>query len=108
MNFKTAFFIALIFLLVSNVGWLATFIDQMITYDHTSQEYKYQRENLFLVKKLLLDFSKNITKEEILTILENTYSKHLIKAEDGLLFVDGVGLKFEENKLTEITYMNEP
>lgn len=55
----------------------------------------------------MTDFCKHENKEEILKILRDKYSDHIIK-EEGILFVDRIGLKFEGDKLSKIVFMNEP
>ena len=107
MSFKTAFFIALIGLIITNLIWLYVFINQSVTYDHTSEEYKHRAEDLKLMSELLTDFANHTQKEKIVSILKEKYSHHVIKEEDGILFVDNIGLKFDGNKLTRIVFMNE-
>jgi hypothetical protein len=107
MSFKKAFFIALFFLLVTNLGWLYVFINQAVTYDHTREEYKHLIKDIKLMKKLMTDFGKHENKEQMVKILKDRYSDYIIKEEEGILFVDRIGLKFDGNNLTEIVFMNE-
>lgn len=108
MNFKKTFFIALIILIVTNLGWLFVFINQSVTYDYTLEENKHLIKDIKLMRELMADFSKHESKEEIMKVIKDKYSGHIIKEEEGILFIDRIGLKFEGTKLAKIVFMNEP
>lgn len=108
MSFKQAFFVALIFLLLTNLGWLYIFINQSVTYDHTRQEYKYRINEAKLMKRLMTDFCKDESREKIMKIVKEKYSDHILKEDKGVFFVDSIGLKFSGDKLSEIVFMDEP
>lgn len=107
MSFKMMFFISLAIIIVTNFFWLYSFINRSVTYDHLQQETTHLKENINLMKGLMVDFSRSIDKEKIVTVLTKEYSNQIIKEEDEVLFVDNIGLKFENNKLTSIIFMNE-
>jgi len=107
MNFKTAFFITLATLLITNFIWLYIFVDRSVTYDYIRQEISYLKKDLGLIRNLMTDLKGTDDEEQIIKVLEKKYSDHVIKKDDGYLFVDDVGLKFESGKLAEIVFMNE-
>jgi hypothetical protein len=107
MSFKPAFFIALILLLVTNLVWLYIFVNQSVSYDYTREEYKHRINEAKLMRELMLDFSKDKNKKEIMKIIKLKYSSHILKEENGIFFIDSIGLKFDEDKLTKIIFMNE-
>lgn len=107
MNFKIISFILLAVTIVTNFIWLYIFIDQSVSYDHLQQETAYLKEDLNLMRNLMVDLNGSIEMGKIRAILKNKYSNRIIKEEDGYLFVDDIGLRFENNKLTRIVFMNE-
>jgi len=108
MNFKKAFFIVLIILIATNLFWLYESIDQSVTHDYTMQGYKYLKEDINLMRELMTDFSEHESKDRMVKIVKDKYSGHIVKEEEGILFIDRIGLKFEGNKLAKIAFMNEP
>ncbi len=108
MGFKKAFIITLAILLATNLVWVYLSVNQAITYDYTMQGYKYLKEDIKLMRELMADFSEHESKEEMMKIIKDKYSGHIIKEEEGILFIDRIGLKFEGNKLARIVFMNEP
>ena len=107
MNFKMIFFISLAIIVITNFLWLYVFINRSVTYDHLQQETKHLKEDINLMRALMIDFNGITDKERILEILKNKHSNRIIKEEDGALFVDNVGFRFEDNKLAEIVFMND-
>ena len=55
----------------------------------------------------MVDFNDSNDKGKIVAILKNKYSNRIIKEENGVLFVDNIGLRFKNNKLSKIVFMNE-
>ena len=108
MSFKSAFFIVLILLLVTNLGWFYIFVNQSVSYDYTREECKHRINEAKLIRKLMLDFSQDKNEKEIMKIIKLKYSNHILKEENGVFFIDSIGLKFDEGKLTKIIFMNEP
>lgn len=107
MNFKVMFFIALGIIVITNLLWLYIFIDQSVTYDYTLQTTKGLRKDINLMRTLVIDFDGTNDKERIIEILKKKHSDLLKIEEDGTLFVENIGLRFENNKLAEIVFMND-
>ena len=107
MNSKTLSFIFLAIIISTNLFWLYIFVDQSVSYDHLQREITYLREDRDLMRNLMMDFNGSISMVEVRTILKNNYSNQIIKEENGSLFVDDIGFKFKNNKLTGIVFMNE-
>jgi len=107
MNFKMMFFISLAIIVVTNFIWLYIFINRSVTYDHSQQEITHLKEDLNLMRSLIIDFNGYNDKETVVATLKNKYSNRIIKEEDGALFVDDIGLRFENNRLSGIIFMNE-
>ncbi len=106
MNFKIAFFIILISLLVTNVFWVYLFVDQSISYDYNEQEIKYLKKSVELIKTLLFDSIVVNKRRQIIKIVKTKYPNHILKEEEDIFYIDNIGLKFDGDKLVEIVVMN--
>lgn len=100
-------FIALGIIVVTNLLWLYIFIDQSVTYDYTQQETKHLKEDINLMRTLIIDFDGSNDKEKIIAMLKKKHSDLFKIEEDGTVFVENIGLRFKNNKLAEIVFMNE-
>ena len=108
MGFKRAFIITLILLLATNLVWVYIVVDQGITYHYTREDFKYRIKEAKLMKSLMMDFCKGENREKIMKIVNEKYSDHILKEDNGVFFVDSIGLKFSGGKLSEIVLLDEP
>jgi hypothetical protein len=80
---------------INNLFWVFGAFDESVTIDHLTQESIYKEKDVNLLKKLAMDLSvATLEKEKVEMIVMEKYSEHLIKRQDNILFIDGVGLKF--------------
>jgi hypothetical protein len=95
---KKYMIILLILLIITNLVWLFIIIDQSVTLDYIREENKHLSKRVELIKNLANDLKSKETKSEIIMIIEEKYKNHLIKEdEDAVLFIDDVGITFENN-----------
>lgn len=108
MNYKLGFFVLLAIAVLTNLFWLVRLLDRSIAVDHAQQEHRYQSRDLDLLRQLTIDLAACSDKAAFTKVLKQKYPNRIIKEEDGLLFVDGVGFGFEGDRLSRITFMSEP
>ena len=107
MNSKKMLFVAVVIVIITNVFWAYIYFDRALTNDYMQQEMNHLKEDINLMRNLIIDLSCLNDKNKIISLLKSKYSKCIIKEEDGALFVDRIGLKFINNKLSSIVLMNE-
>ncbi|HSC78472.1 MAG TPA: hypothetical protein VLB32_07905 [Candidatus Acidoferrales bacterium] len=82
--------------------------DQAITIDHAHQEQRYLREDRDVVRKLAVDLAKGTKRDKVEEMLAKYSQQHIVKQEDNdTIFVDGVGVRFRGDELSDILFMNE-
>lgn len=108
MNYKLGFFVLLAIVVLTNLFWLVQLLDRSIAADHAQQEHRYQSKDLDLLRQLTIDLAACSDKAAFSKLLKSKYANRIVKEEDGLLFVDGVGFGFEGERLSQIRFMSEP
>jgi hypothetical protein len=82
-------------------------IDRSVSVDHLSTSVKHHKQTVQLLTELAVDLNQECRQPNPEQWFEQHYkAKHLISREDGMLFIDNVGLKFEGGKLRKISLMD--
>ena len=96
-------------LLVLCLFLLYVVVDRSVSLDHARSQQREISKERSVLRQLILDLSTAMKKSEIKTLLGSKYKgSHIVKEEDGnTIFVDGVGLRFHGEDLTDIVFMSE-
>ena len=94
---------------VALVGYLLYgVVDQAVSLAYARAAQTYLEEDRELLRQLAVDFAKGPRRRELEDLIQRKYRQgHLVKEEDGALFVDSVGLRFRGDELVAIEFMNE-
>lgn len=84
-------------------------IDSSVSLDHARSQQREVSKERSALRQLTLDLSTDMNKSEIRALLASKYKgSHIVKEEDAnTIFVDGVGLRFQGDDLTDIVFMSE-
>jgi len=104
--------VLLLAMVVSNGAWVYLVLDRAVSLDYARQEQKYLKESLALLKRISIDLlamksAGGPSRAEALLWFQEKYRGHVVKEEDGVLFIDEIGLRFADGKLAEIVFLNE-
>lgn len=82
-------------------------IDQSVTLDHQTQQNINSTKNIELLKKMLEVKMIGMKKEEVTQFIQSDLTKdHLVKYEADSISIDNIVLKFKDQKLISIEYIN--
>ena len=83
-------------------------VDQSVALDHARAAQRSLEEDRAVLRKLTLDLAKAAKRDEVEAVLATEYAQgHIVKREADTIFVDGVGLRFRDDELVGIVFMNE-
>jgi hypothetical protein len=103
----------LLIALLVTVGVLCSYLlyrvmDLSVSLDHAWAEHRQVMADRQLLRALLEDLSKGQHHATTKPLIVGKYStSHVVKEENGVLWVDGVGLRFAEEKLTGVMLLND-
>jgi len=101
--------LGLLILIVLCVFLLYSWIDTLVSLDHAHQGQKYQRRQIEVLERLVLETGKRMSRSEIKQVVTQHFRKdYLIKedAEDEIS-VDNIILKFRGDSLVEVKSLND-
>lgn len=106
MKKKWVIIVSLIFMVV-NACWVVLFVDQSLFLDDTKTELKHQQDDLNLLREIMIETKGFTTKEQFLDLFERKYSGSFKLEGENLIYVDEIGLKFDEDRFVDVVFMNK-
>ena len=101
-KWKISFFITLFALVITNVAWLYTVIDNGVTYTYQQVHLDEKEKSVDMLSNLIVKGGKKYSKKDILHILRQTNKDAFIVEEENLINVEGVMFIFKNGTLSEI------
>jgi predicted metal-dependent TIM-barrel fold hydrolase len=101
MDWKRAFYAALVLLAASNLGWMYVVVDHGVT--DTYQEVVDQETRAGLgVMKRLVPRAAPLTRADVLTLLRQTNPDAFIVNTDTSVILGGLHFEFEQERLVRV------
>lgn len=101
-NWKTAFFVCLVALVISN-GYLSfQLLDEGITNTYKSETMEKQDEALRLLGEIIVEEGKTYTQKDILFLLRQKYEDGFIVEDSNSVSYQGIKFLFENDSLVSI------
>lgn len=85
-------------------GWVNT----MVSLDHSRQAQEYGRRRTEVLRDLIRALGPTFDREEVVRLVRTRMGEgHIVKVSEGVIQVDDVLMKFEGDKLKEVTFLDE-
>ena len=82
-------------------------VDQSITVSHQRDSLRHHEQTRLLLAQISVDIAAHGEHKDLEHWLAERYkTSRIVKREDGALFIDAVGLRFRDGKLSEIVFMD--
>ena len=101
-HWKTAFFVCLILLVVSNVYLYFQLLDSGITNTYTSDTIEKQDEAIRLLGKIIVEEGKVYSQKDVLFLLRQKYPNGFIVEDSNTVSYEGIKFKFEQDSLVDV------
>lgn len=102
-NWKIAFFISIITLVISNIFWLYTTVDHSVSYGYQNVSLREQMKTSEILSSLIIKGSQQYSKKDILYILRKQNENAFIVEEENIIIINSIRFLFKNNKLIKIT-----
>ena|SRR5689334_8555067 len=97
----------IVVLLIGNLYFIYWLLDRAAFEDDLKSQLDYVNKRSELLRTVSMDIACPRTKDEISSLLKSKYSGHLIKPEDGILWLEEVGFAFKNDTLSNIVFNGE-
>jgi len=82
-------------------------LDQAVSLDHARAEQRSLEQDRAVLQKLTLDLAKETRRPDVKALFAAKYAAHIVKEEGDTMFVDGVGLRFRDDQLVAVVFLDE-
>lgn len=101
-NWKSAFFICLSLLIISNVYLFYQLLDSGITITYTSDTMEKQDEVIEILGEIIVSEGKDYSKKDILFLLRQNYPNGFIVEDSNTVCYEGVEFRFKQDSLVDV------
>ena len=101
-NWKTAFFICLSLLIISNVYLVYQLLDSGITITYTSDTMEKQNEVIEILGEIIVSEGNDFSKKDVLFLLRQKYPNGLLVEDSNTVSYEGVAFRFEQDTLVDV------
>jgi hypothetical protein len=101
MNWKRAFYAALVLLAASNLGWVYVLVDHSVTDMYAQTVSQETAADLALMKRLA-PRAAPLTRADVLTLLRQTNPDALIVDHGTHVTIGGLRFEFEQERLVRV------
>lgn len=101
MNWKRAFFAALVLLAASNLGWMYVMVDHGVTDTYTQVSSQETAADLGVMKRLV-PRAAPLTRTDVLTLLRQTNPDAFIVDDGTRVTIGGLRFEFEQERLVQV------
>ena len=97
----------LLLLLATNAAWALALLDQSVTAAHCADEWTRVERSVRILLGVIRGSGVEVRREDVLLGVESVRSDDpYVSEEDGVLFVEDVGFRFQDGILVEIRFMD--
>ena len=101
-KWKSAFFVCLTFLIVSNVYLFYQLLDSGMTNTYTSDTLEKQDETIRLLGDIIVEEGKGYSQKDVLFLLRQKYQDGFIVEDSNRISYEGIEFIFQNDSLINI------
>ena len=101
-------FLALGALVLGNLFFAYRALDSGVTITYYQVEIDNQRKAKQLLARIAVILAEGRYERDLTQAVERAVPGHVVDREGDTFFVDEVGLRFEQGRLTEVVFLNDP
>ena len=101
-RWKVAFFVAILVLVLSNIFWVFSVLDQSISYTYLQDSYNEKSRSVSNLGNLIVQGSDQYSKEDLLHLLRQSKPDAFIVDEGDTIIFEQIKFEFSDGKLVEV------
>jgi hypothetical protein len=99
---RTLVIALLVLLVVTNVVLIYLVIDTSLNLTDKTSELAIQNENVNVLSSLVLDFPRNVDKQEVLRFLKQRYPEEIVKVHGDTIEFGNLAIQFRDGSVSKL------